>query len=268
MSGDRLNSERPAAVEQRGTSDVERFRNLTFDGFRRLATDPSLSCYEKIGFPNSYRHGFEEKIFADIQRKLTNLSAERQVVIDVGPGCSGLARLLIEHCRVQQHHLLLVDSQEMLDQLPDCGCARKVPAYFPRDCASLLAEYNGRVDALLAYSVLHYVFAESNLHLFVDQSLNLLAHGGQMLIGDIPNLSKRRRFFSSPAGIRYHQEFTNSTEVPVVTHNSVEPAVIDDSVLFSILMRCRAAGCDAYLMPQSGDLPMANRREDILIVKP
>src|SRR5256885_8167314 len=28
------------------------------------------------------------------------------------------------------------------------------------------------------------------------------------LIGDIPNVSQRKRFFSSPAGIKFHQEFT------------------------------------------------------------
>ena len=43
---------------------------------------------------------------------------------------------------------------------------------------------------------------------------------------------------------------------------------IDDAILLSLLARARGAGCDAYLVPQSSDLPMANRREDILIRKP
>jgi hypothetical protein len=56
--------------------------------------------------------------------------------------------------------------------------------------------------------------------------------------------------------------------VPEVHYNQVEPRQIDDSVMLSLLMRARAQGCDAYLLPQRDDLPMANRREDILIRKP
>jgi hypothetical protein len=47
-----------------------------------------------------------------------------------------------------------------------------------------------------------------------------------------------------------------------------EPAKIDDAVVLEILQRARDKGFDAYVVPQSDDLPMANRREDILIVRP
>ena len=43
--------------------NFEKFGSLTFDKFRRMAGDESLSKYEKIGFPNSYRAGKEEAIF-------------------------------------------------------------------------------------------------------------------------------------------------------------------------------------------------------------
>jgi hypothetical protein len=42
---------------------------------------------------------------------------------------------------------------------------------------------------------------------------------------------------------------------------------MDDTVIFSLMMRLRKFGCETYLLPQNPDLPMANRREDILIVK-
>jgi hypothetical protein len=35
-----------------------------------------------------------------------------------------------------------------------------------------------------------------------------------------------------------------------------------------LLLRCRAAGFDSYLLRQPETLPMANRREDLLILKP
>ena len=247
--------------------DYKRFADLTFDDFRRLAKDDTLSPYERIGFPVSYREGKEEAIFADINAKLPSLAGRGKVVLDVGPGCSGLPVMLTELCRAQGHTLLLVDSEEMLARLPDEPFAKKIAGYYPR-CEGLFEEYGGRVDAILCYSVLHYVFAESNVWDFLDSSLALLADGGEMLIGDVPNVSKRRRFFASPAGVKFHQEFTGTDSTPEVAFNRVERMQIDDAVVLSLLMRARAAGCDAYVLPQRADLPMANRREDILIRKP
>jgi hypothetical protein len=39
-------------------------------------------------------------------------------------------------------------------------------------------------------------------------------------------------------------------------------------VVFAVLQRARAAGFHAYVLPQPAHLPLANRREDILIVRP
>jgi len=249
------------------TDDYKKFADLSFDDFRRMAGDDSLSQYERIGFPDSYRAGKEEAIFDDITSKLPALAGRGRVVLDVGPGCSGLPFMLAELCRRRGHTLLLVDSGEMLARLPDEPFVRKFPAYYPR-CEELFAEYGGKVDVLLCYSVLHYVFAESNLWDFLDASLQLLAEGGQMLLGDVPNVSKRRRFFSSAAGVEFHREFTQTETTPEVSFNRVERGQIDDAVVLSLVARARAEGCDAYVVPQREDLPMANRREDILIRKP
>ena len=50
--------------------------------------------------------------------------------------------------------------------------------------------------------------------------------------------------------------------------NSIDWNKIDDSVLFRLLLGSCNSGYDAYLLPQPYDLPMANRREDILITSP
>lgn len=250
------------------TEDYSRFAGLTFERFRELARTEGISRYEKIGFPSSWREGKEPGIFADILRKLPNLTKTSQVVLDIGPGCSDLPHLLHNHCRRQQHTLLLADSSEMLQLFPDSSDIKKYPGRFPRDCGPLLAEYAGRVDAILSYSVLQYAFAESNVFDFLDRALGLLAEGGEMLLGDIPNISRRKRFFSSAAGIRLHHEFTGTNEDPNVVFNRPEPAKIDDAVVLALLARARAAGFDAYILPQHPDLPMANRREDILIRRP
>jgi hypothetical protein len=249
------------------SDEYTRFANLSFEQFKQMAKDNSLSCYEKIGFPNSYRQDKEKLIFEDIVNKLPLLKTKNKVVLDIGSGCSKLPIMLIDICRDNDHRLILVDSEEMLMHLPNEPFIQKINGYYP-NCENLFKEYQTRVDVILAYSVLHYVFVEGNIWKFLDKSLELMAHSGEMLIGDIPNISKRKRFFISPAGIKFHQKFCQSQEVPKIVFNTIEPDKIDDSVVLSLIARARNQGFDAYLIPQRNDLPMANRREDILIKKP
>jgi hypothetical protein len=252
-----------------GLSDDQyrKFARLTFDDFRKMALDDSLSRYEKIGFANSYREGKEGLIFQSIVSSLSRLCESGKVVLDIGPGCSDLPKMMIDLCRERDHTLLLVDSAEMLAHLPDDGFIRKIPAYYPQ-CEPLFRDYSSKVDVILVYSLFHAIFVEGNVWDFLDRSLELLAEGGEMLIGDIPNISKRRRFFSSSNGVRFHQQFMNTQSLPEVHFNSLERHQIDDSVIMALISRARIQGFDAYVLPQRPDLPMANRREDVLIRRP
>jgi len=245
-----------------------RFADLTYEGFRALALDPSLSLHEKVGFPDSYRAGREEAILRDVREKLTNLELAGRRVLDIGPGCGDLARELLALCHEKGHGIVLIDSAEMLALLPDEPFAVKLPGRFPEQCPEFLADNRGRLDAILVYSVVQYVFREGNVFAFFDACLELLADGGQLLIGDIPNQSMRKRFLSSAQGARFHQELTGTAELPTVIHNTLEPGHIDDAALLGLVLRARSAGYDAFLLPQGAGLPMANRREDLLVRKP
>uniref|UniRef100_E1TA91 Methyltransferase type 12 n=1 Tax=Burkholderia sp. (strain CCGE1003) TaxID=640512 RepID=E1TA91_BURSG len=244
-----------------------RFEHIGFDDFRRFAQDESMSKYERIGFPDSYRQGFEGAIFEDICAKLSNLKKTGRTVVDIGPGCSDLPKMLIDLCASNEHALTLIDSQEMLDLLDNAPFIDKLPAMYPQ-CSEWVAAQAGKVDVILCYSVLHYVFVDVSFFRFLDVSLSLLAPGGQMLIGDIPNISKRKRFFASETGTQFHKDYMNTDEAPNVEFNRIEHDQIDDAVVMSLIQRARAQGFDAYVLPQNEALPMANRREDILIVRP
>jgi len=244
-----------------------RFANIGFEDFRKLASDKSLSKYERIGFPDSYRSGKEEDIFQDIKQKLSKLGEQQKTVLDIGPGCSDLPRMLIDLCQEKKHSLTLIDSAEMLALLPNESFIQKIDAMYP-NCPAAISALQGKVDVILCYSVLHYILVDVAFFRFLDTSLSLLAPGGQFLIGDIPNISKRKRFFASDTGIRSHQEFMKTTELPKVTFNQIEHDQIDDAIVLSLLLRARAQGFDAYVLPQNPALPMANRREDILITRP
>jgi len=235
--------------------NYDRFKNLTYDSFREMAKDPTMSEYEKVGFPDSYREGKGTAIFEDILAKLPRLHERGLTIVDIGPGCSDPAKLMI-------------DAPEMLDLLPDAPHLTKIGAYYPKECPQLFTDYAGKVDVVLAYGVVSIIFAEGLLYPFFDQTLTLMANGAQWLIGDFPNIDKRKRFFASNTGIAYHQRFMETDQAPEVQFNAVEPGQIDDSVLIGLLVRSRSFGFDSYLLPERADLPMANRREDMLILKP
>ena len=236
---------------------------LTFEDFKKRALDNSLSPWEKIGFPNSYRKDVEKFIFNDIKSKLDlNNSNE---ILDIGCGCSELVLHLIRFCKQNNSQLYLNDSEEMLKNIQLEHVDDKIkflPGMFP-EVIGKYALNKSTFDAILVYSVIQYVFNYQNLFGFIHECINLLKPGGRLLIGDIPNFNCRGRFLESSTSV----EFKENREVysVQVAHDNADR--LDDSVVMSILLRFRNFGCETYILPQQKDLPFANRREDILIVK-
>jgi 2-polyprenyl-3-methyl-5-hydroxy-6-metoxy-1,4-benzoquinol methylase len=248
--------------------DARRFSGLRYDDFRRMALDETLSPAERVGFPDGYRSGREEAILEDVAGKLTALGDRGRVVADIGCGASGLPRLLRERCRRQGHTLLLVDAPEMLAHHEDGPDVVKIAGRFPAETAGALEEWRERVDAVLAYSVLQVVHGEGNPVDFVDACCELLAPGGRLLIGDLPNATMRRRFLASPAGAEHHRAYTGRDEPPPVAFNTPSRGEVDDALVLGLAARARAAGFHAWVTPQDAGLPMANRREDLLVARP
>ncbi len=243
------------------------YDNLNYDEFRKLALQKNLSSSQKIGFPDSYRAGKENIIFDDISAKLSLFRRGKGTALDIGPGCGDLARVICKYCDGNEIDLVLVDSAEMLSNLPDYPRVTKCVGRFP-DIDGFHDNYRESFDAVIVYSVIQYVFVEGNLWDFIDKTLALLKEGGELLIGDIPNSMMRKRFFSSRSGKKYHADYTGRDEEPEVMFNQLEPGKIDDAVVLAILSRARLQGFQAWVMPQMDSLPMANRREDILIRRP
>lgn len=252
----------------KSTDNLTKFANLSFDDFRELAKDPSLSRHQKVGFPDSYRSGKEEFIFRDIVAKIPQLELTDKIVLEIGPGCSELPIMLAELCKNNSNRLIFVDSEEMLSHLPNEPHISKRPGAFPEAIEMDADELRGKVNVIIAYSVIQYAYSGGNVFGFLDKCLSLLAAGGEIIYGDIPNITMRKRFFSSDAGVRSHREYTGSDEAPEVIFNQLEIGQIDDSIVLAILARARAQGFHAWVVPQLATLPMANRREDILIRKP
>jgi hypothetical protein len=253
----------PTTVD--GRAAPKRFANLTYDSFRQMAVDPTLSSHEKIGYPDAFRHGHEDAVLSDMAAKLPALERQGATVLDIGSGCDELALRLITRCAERQQALILVDSPEMLGQLPDAPHVCKVAGRFPDEVLPKLREMLPQgADAIICYGVLQVAFLEGNPFVFVDEAAALLASGGRLLFGEVPNQSKLRRFLASELGHAYHRAYMRTGEAPDLPVFELPGGRIDDSVLIGLLMRLRNAGYDAWLMPQGQTLPLANRREDLL----
>jgi 2-polyprenyl-3-methyl-5-hydroxy-6-metoxy-1,4-benzoquinol methylase len=242
------------------------FANLNFEDFKRLALDGSLTNSEKIGFPNEYRQGLESTILRDIINKVSAISISGSRILDIGIGCGELAKKFAEHAERINLNVDAIDSSEVLSQLPDSLALNKIPGKFPDQVNVEIKKAN--YDAVLIYSVFHYIYPESGCFKILDDVLPLLAPGGQLLIGDIPNVSMLRRFLASEAGQEYHKKYTGTDSVPQITLFPPLAGNIDDSVIIAMQMYARNAGFHAYILPQNPELPMSNRREDLLINKP
>ena len=87
----------PSAID--GRVEPRRFAGLTYEDFRSMAGDPTLSANEKIGMPDPARLEFDESILADILQKVPSLERWGQIVVDLGSGCTA-------HTRASLHRLL------------------------------------------------------------------------------------------------------------------------------------------------------------------
>ena len=248
--------------------DISFYDKLTFNGFQDLAKNKSLSKYEKVGFPESYRKGIEAHIYSDICKKVTNILNHQGNLMDIGPGCSDLPLMLVETCRKNNSKLSFVDGDQMLSMLPDDDFIQKYIGAFPNAIKDVQDDLEGTFNGIVCYSVIQYVFKEGNLWKFLDICMSLLSDGGQLLLGDIPNISMRKRFLGSSTGRKYHEEHFPNEDQPKIRYNLIEHGFIDDSVMFGILSRARNQGFHAWVLPQDHSLPFSNRREDILISKP
>jgi len=232
--------------------------NISFDDFRVLASRDGLKPNERIDDPLDLRTGKTDATFADILLKLPRLTERERVVVDIGPGCGAMPWALAAHCRRQAHRLWLIDSPEMLAHLPDTPGITKIPGKFP-DIFGDLGLLIGKADAVLAYSMLHYVFEHDNIWEFFDRALALLASGGRLLLGDVPNWSKRKRMLCAQG------QALPQTDI---RDGEIWPGGLSDGVLFGLMARATESGFDAYLLPQPPDLPMAERRVDLLFSRP
>jgi 2-polyprenyl-3-methyl-5-hydroxy-6-metoxy-1,4-benzoquinol methylase len=129
----------------------------------------------------------------------------------------------------------------------------------------------GPFDRILIYGVVPALPDESTVLRFVDKALELLRPDGRMLIGDINNRDKKRRFQRSRHGQAFEEAWKKQmagepgTEVVLASQPSVD---VTDELVARLFLHIRMKGWHAYVLEQPVDLPFGRTREDILVVGP
>ena len=244
------------------------FSDLSYEKFRDLAKKQDISKYNKVGFPNDYRKDKEELIFKDMLSKIANLSKTNQKVLDIGPGCSDLPHLFMDLLEKNNSELTLIDSEEMLALLPDKKGVIKYEGMFPDQFGQLIAEKKGYYDVIFLYSVIQYIFKDSDIWKFLDSALIMLNKGGYLFLGDIPNFSMKKRFLSSDEGLKFHRSYYGNDSSPDLDKINPNSEEINDEIVLGIIRKARSKGYHSWIIPQNKELTFSNRREDILIKKP
>lgn len=236
------------------------FDNLDYDAYSRMAQDTTLTVYEKVGFPDSYRKGYESVILADIVSKLKLDQMKALQVLDIGCGCSPLTESLINYCH-KRHQLVCMDSPAMLAQISHSN-AILLDGKFP-DYPDLELMYPQGFDAILLYSVYQYIYPQFSVEYFVQQLKAIMKPNSWALIGDLPNRSMRNRFFASQTGREAHRQFANDESSPPI--EEIREGDVTDDVVLHLISYARSMGIQGFVVPQPDTLPMFNRREDILL---
>lgn len=236
----------------------------SFETFGDLAAS-GLSDTEKAG-----RHGIQAKdeknIVADVIAKLA-LEADDDL-LEIGCGSGNL--LIPLSFRVKEavgiDHVNMIAA---LDKRFSDPSLSGVPGDF------LEIEMDRKFAKILIYSVLHYMSDGDEVFAFIDRAVALLRPGGRLLIGDLPNDDRKRRFNGSDRGKRFNADWQAkmkkggpgevASKLFAQMASDDKRVPITDGLVLRILQRYRERGYDAFVVPQPPNLPFCHSREDILI---
>ena len=171
-------NKRRKATQQQRVDGSKRFdlwadADLDYEGFKNLAKNSDLSEFERIGFNNEDREHFTDSIFNEIVEKLSLDDRRGGAFLDIGCGAGRLTELLLEKCRALQIKPVLNDPAEMLSHAHSEVVFNRVFGSFPQTFDKILAVADTKFDAVLCYSVFHYIAQEHSPEVFRE---NLWPH--------------------------------------------------------------------------------------------
>jgi 2-polyprenyl-3-methyl-5-hydroxy-6-metoxy-1,4-benzoquinol methylase len=252
---------------ERGAPGERKMSKLSYEIYGLRATqlnDPTL-----VGGRYFIQKESEKRILPDIMRKLEIEPTDECLDIGCNIGNILIPLSFIVRSVVGIDHPTCV--ARLNERFPEAGNIRLLAGNF------LDLEIEGAFDKIIIYGVLQCLKDANEVLYFIDKAASLLRAGGKLLIGDVSNVSLKRRFQQSEAGkafeVAWQQEMKDREmafeEAAAVASLPVDKDLVEfnDELVIAILSRMRADGYSACVLPQHPDLPFGRTREDILIHK-
>ena len=236
---------------------------LSFQEFNRIADLNFRSSARASGFPDIFRNQAAKLVHEDIVEKLNLKNLGNKKIVEIGPGVSSLPQMMASFCRSNGIILKFIDGRNVLEQLPRATFIEHIPDQFPKSIKQYFSQCS-KAGAIISYSVCQYLASFCEFKKFIECATSLLAPGGRLLVGDIPNRDMRMRFLRSKAG-KNSKSFIFNNRVRHKRFLQSQSTYLDDPNLINILQIQREKGYHAWIIPQKSNLPQGNRREDLLI---
>lgn len=129
-----------------------------------------------------------------------------------------------------------------------------------------------KYSKILIYSVLHCLSDEREVIAFIEKALSYLKPGGSLIIGDIPNIDKKNRFFMTDFAKKIQKKhdqkilhMIKKREENIHLVHDKNLVTFDDILIMRIMKYFREKNFETYLVPQLSNLPFCYTREDIII---
>ena len=218
---------------------------------------------EIIIYPNvmSPKYDRSSQIFLSMMQ-----SQKDKTLLDIGCGTGNITLSLIDIAG----YVTVIDHPTVVSALLErCGGGRTIVGY----SGDFLSRYIGPTfDKILAYSVVHYLAGEDEVLAFLRKAYGLLRPSGKMLVGDIPNADRKRRFEESQFGAAFAKAWkarANGSNEFFDAINADENRVeFDDGMIRRLMKGLGLRSKDYKVLPQPSTMPFGYTREDILITKP
>jgi ubiquinone/menaquinone biosynthesis C-methylase UbiE len=243
--------------------------------YQDLLTNQNVNLAVTVG-REPHHSGLAKIIWADITRKISLKPNSK--VLDIGCGFGEVTELCLKEGLSLNLELHLVDIPEAISRIRTEMSSKIYPEVvfwdkiFPETIN--LPSFPSLFNTVLAYSVLHYT---DKPEYFIERAVSLLADGGQLLLGDLPNVHKKGRFLSSYFGRAFDAAYKglNLNDVPFYKNHddfyeqcTNQNKKINDNLISNTIKKYRKRGYHVYVLSQSEKLPFSYTREDLLICKP
>ena len=208
----------------------------------------------------------EKKIINEITKILELNKSDK--IIDIGCGTGDVVIPLSRKVK----SITAVDYPKIIDLLKKRSDKQRVKNMKFISSDMLKLKTKKKFNKVLAYSLIHYMKDKNQLKKFIKKLLDLTSSNGIILIGEIPNISMKKRFLKSKIRKEINKKFLHNLNklkqkyTSQFNYNEKFIQIYDKEIRFMINY-CNQIGVDAYVLPIKKGLPFSYTRVNLLIKK-